>query len=229
LGTTRVKLCDAAPGRKKLYLYNDTTKVVDIDVDIDPKFTPVASAKYFVILTNVQDTALVVDGIRYGQQTPFDVTIDCGEVGGNSACGDNHSYEITIDSVPTMENFACTLSSTVRQTARLCLVATNGILKERGSTCYSSLQSASGSVDANGNFSLDFRWGGYGASSLVDGAGASGSLVSGRLTGRFTDTTCVIDGTVNGEFHAWMTPNVSPRCSSGYDIRQKFTSSGKSN
>ena len=216
-------------GQYNAALYNDTTKVVDIDVDIDPKFTPVASAKYFVILTNVQDTALVVDGIRYGQLTPFEVTIDCGEGEGNSACGDNDSYEITIDSVPRMENFACNLSSTEKQTARLCVVATNGVVKERSGTCYSNLQSVSGSIDSSGNYSLDFRWGGYGASSLVDGAGTSGSLVTGRLTGRFKGTTCVIDGTVNGEFHAWMTPKVSSVCYSGYDIRQKFTSTGKSN
>ncbi len=216
-------------GQYNAVLYNETTKVVDIDVDIDPKFTPAASAKYFVILTNVQDTALVVDGIRYGQQAPFEVTIDCDAGGGSSVCGDNHSYEITIEGAPRMENFACTLSSTSGQTVRLCLSATNGNLKERSSTCYSNLQSVSGSVDANGNYSVDFRWGGYGASSLVDGAGASGSLVSGRLTGRFKDTACVIDGTVNGEFHAWMAPAVSSICPSGYDLRQKFTSPGKSN
>ena len=35
LGTTRVQLCNSAPGRKKLYLYNDTTKILNVSLGAD--------------------------------------------------------------------------------------------------------------------------------------------------------------------------------------------------
>jgi hypothetical protein len=228
LPVCRVRLTTGG-GLYNVVLYDETRKVADVLPDRDPSFTPTASDKYSLLVINIDTSSAAVNGVPYGRESPVEVAVNCGGEESNLTCGDNDAYEITIDSVPSMESFACNLSSTERQTARLCVVATNGVVKERSGTCYSNLQSVSGSIDSSGNYSLDFRWGGYGASSLIDGAGTSGSLVTGRVTGRFKGTSCVIDGTVNGEFHAWMTPNVSSRCYSGYDIRQKFTSTGKSN
>jgi hypothetical protein len=198
------------------------TTLIDSRRTVDPQFKPAATNDYVLVVTNDQDTALVVDGVRYGQQSPFEITIDCGAPA--PACG-NGNWEIGFN-VPTMESFSCQISTTSQQLARLCVSAVNGAVAARGGTCYSNLQSATGTISADGTFAVDFKWGGYNASSLIDGSGPVGEIASGRFTGKMS-TGCVMQGTVTGTFHAWNSAKPS-WCPAGFDVKKAFQSSGSS-
>ena len=54
-------------------------KIVDIDADLDPKFAPTATNNYVLIVTNINDTAQIVDGYRFGANDAFEVSIECGD------------------------------------------------------------------------------------------------------------------------------------------------------
>jgi hypothetical protein len=198
------------------------TTLVDSRRTVDPQFRPTATNDYVLVVTNDQDTALVVDGIRYGQQSPFEVTIDCGAPA--PACS-NGNWEIGFN-VPTIESFSCQLSNTSQQLARLCVSAVNGAVTARGSTCYSNLQSATGTINADGTFTVDFKWGGYNASSLVDGSGPVGEIASGRFTGKMA-AGCEMQGTATGTYHAWNSAKPS-WCPAGFDVKKAFQSPGSS-
>ena len=58
-------------------LYHLTTLVAEVDKN----FTPIASDKYSLIVTNISDTSFTDGGIRYGRHTPLEVAIECaGEI-----------------------------------------------------------------------------------------------------------------------------------------------------
>jgi hypothetical protein len=78
--TCRIRLNSGA-GSYRVKLYHLTTQVAELDAD----FSPIASDKYSLIVTNIVDSQFTVDGVRYGQQTPVSITIDCGEVAWKSA------------------------------------------------------------------------------------------------------------------------------------------------
>ncbi|MBF0099591.1 MAG: IPT/TIG domain-containing protein [Desulfobacterales bacterium] len=63
-------------GTYSVNLYHLTTQVAGIDQE----FTPIASDKYSLIVTNIQDTSFTDNGIRYGRQTPVKICIECGPV-----------------------------------------------------------------------------------------------------------------------------------------------------
>lgn len=138
-------------------------------------------------------------------------------------CGGN--YEVSVKDVPSMESFACNLSKEDKQSLTICFSIKNGIVKNSGNTCYSRLQSVDGLVDKNGNFEIDFKWGGYVASSLDDGQGEIGEIVSGKISGQFTGGNCTTSGSVNGGYHAWAKSTM--HCSSGYDVKENFSSTAK--
>jgi hypothetical protein len=64
-------------GTYSVRLYHLTTLVAEVDKN----FTPIASDKYSLIVTNISDSAFVDAGIRYGRKTPVEVVIECaGEI-----------------------------------------------------------------------------------------------------------------------------------------------------
>jgi hypothetical protein len=60
-------------GTYSVRLYHLTTLVGEVDKN----FTPIASDKYSLIVTNISDAAFTDAGIRYGRQTPVEVAIEC--------------------------------------------------------------------------------------------------------------------------------------------------------
>ncbi len=65
-------------GTYSVRLYHLTTLVADW---VNKNFTPIASDKYSLVVTNWSDTQFVDAGIRYGRQDPVEVVIECaGEI-----------------------------------------------------------------------------------------------------------------------------------------------------
>ena len=73
-----------------------------------------------------------------------DLVIDCG--GQMPAC-QNKLWEVTIGPVPVTDDWSCKLGPG-GQSITLCLTAKNGAIAATGNTCYSRVQSASGTIAA---------------------------------------------------------------------------------
>jgi hypothetical protein len=218
--TCRLRLSDSR-GVYKAMLYNGSTKVTDI-ANLNETFSPARGGVYNLILINLDGTWNSSHNGWGLAPSAVEVTIDCETQ--TTPCA-NGNYEITMPQTPSMESFSCRLSPD-KQTAKLCITATNGVVTATGDTCYSNAQSASGFIDSQGNFSVDFRWGGYG-SGLNLGT-QTGEVAAGKFTGQFvqgTNNRCVMQGTASGEYRAWNTTKPS-WCPSGFDIKQTYSSPG---
>jgi len=62
------------------YLYHSTSQVAMVTTADDTVFKPTVTDEYSLIVVNTDDNAFAVNGIRYGRQTPVQISIECTPV-----------------------------------------------------------------------------------------------------------------------------------------------------